>query len=296
MNTTIRAGSAFIAAAFTLWATMAMPSAAQDAAAPLDPNAIVATVAGNPITNRDLDFALADLQEQLGQVPPAQRRAAALMALIDIRLLAAEADANGIDEQPEFAQRLAFLRDRALHNAYFNEQVVEAVSDDDVRARYDAEIASRPAENEINARHILVETEEEARAVIEELDAGADFATLAQERSTGPSGPQGGDLGYFTRGRMVPEFEAAAFELTVGEYSKEPVQTSFGFHVIKVEDARPVQPPAFEQVAGQIQSRIFRERYAALLDTLRGNTDVAIDDPDLKAAYDAVNPGAPVSE
>ncbi|MEL6919444.1 MAG: peptidylprolyl isomerase [Pseudomonadota bacterium] len=277
-----------LAAALAVGASTAI---AQEAAEAPDPNAVIATVAGKPITNRDITFALSDLQEQLGQVPPAQRRVAALMALIDIRMLAEKADTDGIDETPEFQQRLTFLRDRALHNSLFNAEVVEAVTDEEVRARYDAEIASRPAENEINARHILVETEEQARTVIADLDGGADFAELAAEKSTGPSGPNGGDLGYFTRGRMVPEFEEAAFGLTVGEYTKDPVETQFGFHVIKVEDARPVQPPAFEQVAGQIQSGILREKYFELLQSLRATTTIDVTDPDLKTAYDAAIAG-----
>ena len=275
-----------IASVIALSLAFTAPIAAQDGAN-IDPDTQIAIVAGKAITNRDIEFALTDLQDQLGQVPPQQRRAAALLALIDIRLLAAEADEQGVDDGAIFQQRLDFLRDRALHNEFFNAQVVQSVSDDEVRARYDEEIASRPAENEVNARHILVATAEEARAVITALDSGADFATLAQDRSTGPSGPQGGDLGYFTRGRMVPEFEEAAFKLTVGEYTKEPVQTQFGFHVIKVEDARPVQPPPFEQVAGQVQSGILREKYAELLQSLRNETVISISDPDLKAAYDA---------
>ncbi|MEO0543577.1 MAG: peptidylprolyl isomerase [Pseudomonadota bacterium] len=276
-----------IVSALAIAATATSQSFAQDGTAPLDPDAQVATVAGKPITNRDLEFALNDLQDQLGQVPAPQRRAAALLALIDIRLLAARADAQGVADDLEFQRRLDFLKDRALHNELFNQEVVQSVTEAEVRARYDAEISSRPAENEVNARHILVATEAEAREIIAELEAGADFVTLAQERSTGPSGPQGGDLGYFTRGRMVPEFEAAAFSLTVGEFTRDPVQTQFGFHVIKVEDARPVQPPPFEQVAGQIQSGIFREKYGALLQDLRGQTDIAIADPELKTAYEA---------
>jgi peptidyl-prolyl cis-trans isomerase C len=117
--------------------------------------------------------------------------------------------------------------------------VVDPVSDADIKARYEQEIAAVPPEEEISARHILLETEEAAKAVIAELDAGKDFAELAKEKSTGPSAAQGGDLGFFTKGRMVPEFEAAAFDaLTPGEYGKEPVKTQFGWHVIKVEERR----------------------------------------------------------
>ncbi|MEL6435504.1 MAG: peptidylprolyl isomerase [Pseudomonadota bacterium] len=261
--------------------------AAEAPPAPLDPDAVIGQVAGQDITNRDIDFALADLQEQLGQVPQGQRRVAALMALVDIRLLAAKAEAEGVGEDAVFQRRMQFQRNRALHNNLFTTEVVGSVTDEEVRARYDSEISARPPENEVRARHILVETEDAAKDVITELDGGADFATLAAERSTGPSGPNGGDLGYFTRGRMVPEFEAAAFELNAGDYSKEPVQTQFGWHVILVEDSRPVQPPAFEQVAPQIRSGLLRERYFELLQSLRGETDVEIIDPALAEAYDA---------
>lgn len=270
-----------------LGASFSSQGLAQDGSTSFDPDEQVAVVAGKAITNRDLEFALNDLQDQLGQVPPQQRRAAALLALIDIRLLAITADQQGLDEDGVFQQRLEFLRDRALHNEYFNRQVVQGVTQEEVRARYDAEIANRPAENEVNARHILVATEQEAREIIAELEGGADFVSLAQERSTGPSGPQGGDLGYFTRGRMVPAFEDAAFALTVGEFTREPVQTQFGFHIIKVEDSRPVQPPPFEQVSSQIQSGIFREKYAQLLQDIRVETSIEISDPDLKMAYEA---------
>lgn len=260
---------------------------AQDAAPRPDPDAVIGTVNGKPVTNRDIGFALGDLQDQLGQVPPDQQRFAALMALIDIRLLASNAENEGVAETEAFQQRLAFLRDRALHNSYFRQQVVEAITDEDVRARYDMEISATPAENEVRARHILVETEDEARAIIDELDGGAEFEALAQERSTGPSGPRGGDLGYFQRGQMVGPFEEAAFALDPGAHSADPVQTQFGWHVIKVEDRRPVQPPAFEAIAPQIRSLLLQERYFAMLSELRDAGTVEITDPGLKAAYDA---------
>jgi peptidyl-prolyl cis-trans isomerase C len=131
------------------------------------------------------------------------------------------------------------------------------MSASDIKARYDKEVAATPPEEEISARHILVETEEEAKALITELDAGKDFAELAKEKSTGPSAGQGGDLGFFTKGRMVPEFEAAAFEITPGEYGKEPVKTQFGWHVIKVEERRETAPPAFEEVADQVRQLVY---------------------------------------
>ncbi len=290
--------TAVLAAAGLMAAFVTSPVIAQEApAAPAPaeapaPDAVLGTVNGKPITNRDIDFALADLADQLGQVPPDQQRFAALMALIDIRLLAAKGEADGIAEKEPFVQRLAFLRDRALHNEIFRTTVAEAITDEEIRARYDTEVAATPPENEISARHILLETEEAAKAVIEELKGGADFAALATAQSKDPSGASnGGDLGYFTRGRMVPEFETAAFALKPGETTEAPVQSQFGWHVIRVEDVRPVQPPAFEQVAGQVRSLIMRERYFEILQGLRTSGNVDITDPAMKPAYDAAIAG-----
>lgn len=251
-----------------------------------DQDEVLATLNGEPITRRDLDMTLNDLQDQLGQVPAEGRDAAALTALVDIRALAKRAQEEGLDETEDFKSRLEFLRQRALHNAYFKAEVLDKITDEDVRARYDKEVAATPPENEVRARHILVETEDEAKAIIAELDKGADFETLAKEKSTGPSGPSGGDLGYFTRGRMVPEFEEAAFALDVGAYTEEPVKTQFGWHVIKVDDKRAVQPPAFADVENQIRSVMLRERYFELLNSLRDEAKVEVSDPALKAAYD----------
>lgn len=247
---------------------------------------VIGTLNGEPITRQDLEMTFNDLQEQLGQVPAEGRDVAALTALVDIRSLAARAEEAGLDETEEFASRIAFLRQRALHNLYFRDEVLDKITDEAVRARYDTEVAATPPENEIRARHILLETEEAANEVIAELEGGADFETVAREKSTGPSGPSGGDLGYFTRGRMVPEFEEAAFALDVGAYTQEPVQTQFGWHVILVEDKRSVQPPAFAEVEDQIRSVLMRERYFELLNEMRSEADLQIEDPALKEAYD----------
>ena len=215
-----------------------------------------------------------------------------MMALIDIKLLAKKAEEENFDEDEALKKRIAFLRERALHNAIFEQDVVNAVTEDEVRVRYDKELAATPAENELKASHILVETEEEAIAIIAQLEGGAEFAELAKDKSTGPSGPAGGDLGYFTKGRMVPEFETAVFALDVGSYTKEPVKTQFGYHIIRSDDLRPVQPPPFEQVKEQIRSVVLREKYFNLLQSLREGADVQIEDPAFKEAYDAAISGA----
>lgn len=247
---------------------------------------VVATVNGAPVTETDLSLAISDLNDQFGQLPEEQRRAAALSAIIEIRLMAAEAEKAGLADGDEFARRMALLRERALHSAFIDKEIAGAVTDDAVRARYDKQIAELVPAEEMRARHILVESKEEAEAIIAELDAGGDFEAIAKEKSKDGAAANGGDLGYFTAGRMVPEFETAAFAMEVGAHSKEPVQTQFGFHVIKVEDKRNQQPPAFEQVAEQFRSLLLREAYFAKITELRSAAEVEIADPALKEALE----------
>lgn len=250
---------------------------------------VIAIVEGMDIRNSDLALAEGDLDPQFARLPVEQRRAAALSAVIDIRTLARKAESEKFDETDTFKRELAFLRDRTLHNALFRKLVVDSISDEDVRARYDKEVAATEPEQEISARHILVKSEDEAKALITELDGGKDFAELAKEKSTGPSAGQGGDLGYFTKGRMVPEFEAAAFSLQPGDYTRTPVQTQFGWHVIKVEDSRKVSPPPFEEVADQVRALLLRERYRDLVTATRAETKIEILDPALKETFESIN-------
>ncbi|MCW5720876.1 MAG: peptidylprolyl isomerase, partial [Devosia sp.] len=166
---------------------------------------------------------------------------------------------------------------------------VDAVTPEEVKARYDKEVAAITPEDEIRARHILVKTEEEAKAIIKDLHAGKDFIEIAKEKSTDPNKSEGGDLGYFGKGRMVPEFETAAFALEKGAYSKEPVKTQFGFHVIKIEDKRKQQPPALEQVEAQVRQLVMRDKYLELLEKAKAAAPIDIQDAALKTAYEAVN-------
>jgi peptidyl-prolyl cis-trans isomerase C len=247
-------------------------------------SAVVATVNGSPITENDLEMAQGDLGQQFGQLPEDQKRVAALSAAIEIRLLADKADEEGLGDSDAFKERMEFLRRRALHSAYVENKIAADVTEDAVRARYDKEIAATPPANEIRARHILVATKEEADAIIAELAAGGDFEAIAKEKSSDGAAAQGGDLGYFGPGQMVPPFEEAAFALDVGQVTKEPVQTQFGWHVIKVEDKRAQQPPTYEQVKEQIRTLLFRETYFAAVKTLREAAAVEVQDPALKAA------------
>ena len=272
------------AAALLLFTTVAFPVLAEETADP-----VVATVGGVEILKSEIDLAVTGLDPQLANLPDAQKRVAALSSVIDIKLLAADASKEGLQDDATFKQRIAYLTDRELHNAYFKKHVVDAVTPDEVKARYEAEIAKIEPQDEVRARHILVKTEDEAKAVIADLDGGKDFVELAKEKSTDPNKSEGGDLGFFGKGRMVPEFEAVAFTLEPGTYTKEPVKTQFGFHVIKVEEKRKQQPPALEQVEGQVRQIVMRDKYVELLEKAKADAGVEIADPELKKAYDAVN-------
>ncbi|MBO9628843.1 MAG: peptidylprolyl isomerase [Shinella sp.] len=277
--------SKLVAVAVIAIAAATAGARAEDAAA--DP--VVAKVGATEIHESELKLAIAGLDPQLANLPDEQKRVAALSSIIDVKLLAADADKEGLKDSADFKQRLAFLTDRELHNAYFKKHVVDAVTPEEVKARYEKEIAAITPEDEIRARHILVKTEEEAKAIIKDLDAGKDFIEIAKEKSTDPNKSEGGDLGYFGKGRMVPEFEAAAFALEKGAYSKEPVKTQFGFHVIKIEDKRKQQPPALDQVEPQVRQLVMRDKYLELLAKAKAAAPVDIQDATLKTAYDAVN-------
>ncbi len=270
-----------VGAGLTLAAVGFMPAYAADAD-------VVAAVNGMEITEGDLAVAGEEYGAQFGNLPEPQRRAALLSALIEIRLLASQAEEKGLADSEAFAKRLEFLRQKALHAAFIEKVVDGAVTEEQVRASYDKQIAEAPAVNEVRARHILVKTKEEAEAIIKQLEEGGNFEEIAKEKSTDGAAANGGDLGYFTSGQMVPEFEKAAFALNPGEHSKEPVETQFGFHVIKVEDKRAKQPPAFDAVKDRVRSLLVREKYVEEVSALRDAAEVDVKDPALKEFIDGI--------
>jgi len=270
-----------------LAAASALPGWAQDAAAPVDPASVVATVDGQAITEGDLAFAAEDMAQDLAQMPPEERRAFLVRILIDMKVMSGAAREAGMDQTAIFAQRLKYLEERALRRAYFAEAIAGAITEDVVRAEYDAFVAAFPPQDEIRASHILVETEEEANALKAELDGGADFADLAREHSIDPGAANGGDLGFFGRGMMVQPFEQAAFALAEPGDVSAPVQSQFGWHIIKLADRRQTEPPSFQQVAAQIQNRLLMDTFTAKVDELMSGVTVEIADPALKAKFDA---------
>jgi peptidyl-prolyl cis-trans isomerase C len=247
---------------------------------------VVATIGGAPVTEAEVKLAEEGLGGQYANLAPEQRRLAAIAALLDIKAVAMKAKMAKVDEGAEFKARVAFLTERTLHDAYFRTEVSDKVTDADVKARYEKEIAATPPENEVHARHILVKTEDEAKEVIKMLDGGAKFEDVAKEKSTDGAAAQGGDLGYFGRGQMVPEFEKAAMDLKPGEYSKTAVKTQFGFHVIKLEDVRAKQPPAFDKVKDQVRDILMREKYVTTVRGYRDELKIEYVDPAVKKAME----------
>jgi len=268
-------------------ATMA-PVLAQEVAAPeVSPDTVVATVGGEAITEADLGFAAEDLTQELGQMPPEQRKPFLLRVLIDMKVMAKAGQDAGMADTPLFQQRLAYREDRALRRAYCAEAIANAVTEETVRAEYDKFVADFTPADEIRASHILVPTEEEANAVKSQLDGGTDFATLAKEKSIDPGAANGGDLGFFGKGMMVAPFEAAAFALTEAGEVSAPVQSQFGWHVIRLEETRQSTPPAFEQVAGQLQQQVLMTTFDETVARLMEGVEIDIPDAELKAAVDA---------
>ncbi len=239
-------------------------------------NDAVATVDGKTITQADINMLQELMGDALKRIPEANRHQTMINLLVETQVLADAAEKAGLEGTPEFKHRLAWLRMQALRNEYVRLDVDSKITDAEVKARYDEMVKQVKPETQIHARHILVKTEAEARAIIVELDKGADFATLAKEKSTGPTGPRGGDLGFFGRNRMVPEFDKAAFALKVGEYTREPVKTQFGWHVIMVEDQRKVDPPTFDQVKAGLRQRMQQLKLRQVVNDLKAQAKIEI--------------------
>ncbi|MEX0591104.1 MAG: peptidylprolyl isomerase [Xanthobacteraceae bacterium] len=236
-------------------------------------DAVVARVDGTEIRQSDLALAEGDIGSNLPPAAPQARREALLSYLIDIAMLANAAEAKKIDQAPGFDRRLAFARQKVLMEALLGQESKEAANETAMKNLYDESVKKTKPEEEVRARHILVESEEIAKEVLGKLKAGGDFAELAKAESKDSGASDGGDLGYFTMEQMVPDFAEAAFKLQKGALS-DPVKTQFGWHVIKVEDKRAKPIPAFDDVKDQIQSYLVRRAQAELVGKLRESAKV----------------------
>ena len=256
---------------------------------PIDPKAVVATIGGEQIVEADLGFEAQQLGDQLQQIPQDQIRAVLLSQVIVGKLIAQEAKSQKLDQSDDYKLFLPYLADEVLAQSLQN-KVNSSVTQDEIKAEYDKEIAAMPAQDEIHAEHILLDKNDLAKAqdLKKQLDAGADFATLAKANSIEPGAAQsGGDLGYFTADKMVPEFAKAAFALKVGEVS-DPVQTQFGWHIIKVLDRRPAAKPTIDQLGPDIAKSLAQTKFQALLQGLLKAATVDIPDATLKTQVQAM--------
>jgi peptidyl-prolyl cis-trans isomerase C len=260
------------------------PAAPAAAAAPAPaPDTVVATVGEETITEADIAFAAEDLQQELSQMPPDERRAFLVTVLIDMKVMAKAAREQQMDQTETFRRRLQYLEERALRRAYFADKIAAGVTPETVQAAYDAFVAGFQPQEEVHARHILVATRQDAEAIKAELAAGKPFELLAMEKSTDPSGAQnGGDLGFFSRGMMVKPFEDAAFALTEPGQLSEPIESQFGWHIIKLEEKRQSQPPSLEEVGPQLQQQVMFKAFEDSVGTLKQG--LAIDIPDAALA------------
>jgi peptidyl-prolyl cis-trans isomerase C len=239
-----------------------------------DANPVLAKVNGVEIRQSDLNMAEEELGSgQLAQMDPATKRENLLSYVIDLKIVAKAAEDKKLGETEAFKKSLAFARERLLMDKLLTDEAKTAATEAAMRKVYEEAAAQMGGDEEVRARHILVETEDEAKQVVEELKKGGDFAEIAKKKSKDPGASDGGDLGYFTKEQMVPEFSKVAFELETGKIS-DPVKSQFGWHVIKVEDKRKRKPPEFEQVKPQIETYVTRKAQADLVSKLRETAKV----------------------
>lgn len=256
--------------ALLLASALGGPVALAQSPAPLDTgDPVVATVDGTPIRRSDVIAVQRNLPAQFQQVPIELLFPAVIERLIDAKLLANAGKKERLQDDPDVKRQLAEFEERLIQNAYLGRRLESVVDEKSVRASYEEYIKNNPAKEEISARHILVQSEAQAKDVIAELKRGADFAAIASARSIDPSGKQnGGDLGFFSREDMVPEFSEAAFKMKDGETSAVPVKSQFGWHVIKVE-ARRTASPSFEEMREQITNDMQQQAANAIVGKLR---------------------------
>lgn len=258
------------------------PVLAQDKAAE---NPVVARVGKEEIRRNDLlamKEAMAQQMPQMAMLPLEAVYRPLLERAVDTKLLAQAAAKDDVAKSDEVKKRLEEARERIMQQVYLEQLVEKQVTDDKIKAAYDQFLKENPPEAEVHARHILLKTEDEAKEVIAQLEKGGDFVELAKEKSTGPSGPKGGDLGYFKKSDMVPEFAAAAFAMEPGQVSESPVQTQFGWHVIKVEDRRQSEAPALDEVREQLRQQVAGQVIEQKMADLRAKSEVTLFGPDGK--------------
>jgi peptidyl-prolyl cis-trans isomerase C len=249
---------------------------------------VLARVNGAEITDEDVKIALDDIGQSLPQqIEGPARQAYILDYLIDAKLVAQKAEADKMGEGPEFAKKVAYYRDKVLMEDLLGKVAKDAASDTAIQKTYDDVAKQQKPEEEVRARHILVESEADAQAALKRVKSGEDFAKVANEMSKDP-GSKGGELGWFTKERMVPEFAEAAFKMQPGQIS-DPVKSQFGWHIIQLEERRQKQFPPLDQVRDQVTRYVVQKSQSELILKLREAAKVERTEPEKPAE---ATPGA----
>ena len=260
----------------------ATPPAAQGAsatpAAAADP--VVARVDGTDIRLSDVQEALQGLPAEYRNMPPKMLFPAVLDQLVDRKAVALMARKEGLDKEPAVQRAMERAQEEALQSALFHRDIGPQITDQAVHARYDRDVAGKTGEVEVRARHILVANEADAVAIIAELKKGGDFAAIAKARSSDPAAAQGGDLGWFKKADMLPEFSDVAFALKPGQIADKPVQTRYGWHVIQVEERRTAPPATYEEARDGLRNQMIQEGVQKLLASARASVKVEKFNPD----------------
>jgi peptidyl-prolyl cis-trans isomerase C len=285
--------------AVPVWAQAKPEKAAKHPAASAD-DPVVARVNGTEMHRSEALELMRSLPPQLQKQPQDKLYPMVLGQMVDTLLVSQAGRKSKVQDDPAVKKRLALLQDQVIAEAYVQRILAKSVTEDKLHARYDKYVKETPEREEVKARHILVPTEEDAKSVIAELKKGTDFAKLASEKTTDPAGKaSGGDLGYFTKDEMVPEFADAAFKLKPGEFTETPVKSQFGWHVIKVEDRRMAKPPTFEQMKQRLASDVSREIVTEKIKELRTAAKIDVYNLDGSkpgaAPAPAPAPGAPAA-
>ncbi len=243
---------------------------------------VVAKVNGAEIRQSDLTAAEEDLGQNAAQIPPDAKREYLTTYVADMMLVAKAAEDKKVGDSADFKRRLALARTKLLMESFLQSEAKAAATDEALHKVYDEAIKQVAKQEEVSARHILVETEDEAKQIAADLKKGGDFAAIAKEKSKDPGSKEnGGDLGFFTKDQMVPEFAEAAYKLEKGQIS-DPVKTQFGWHIIRVDDKRTKPAPTFEQVKDQVETFVVRKAQAEMINKLRTEAKIERFDKDGK--------------
>ena len=243
---------------------------------------VLARVNGQPVYGWELKLAEAEFGRGLGRMDKQRRRGILLRYIIDTRLMSLAGTKAGLETSADYKRRRLYGKHKSLRDSYFAKNIRDSVTQKQQKAIYDAEIKKIKPAQEVKARHILMKKEEDALDIVERLNRGDDFSTLAREKSEDRSAGNGGDLGYFQRGEMTKSFEEAAFALPVGEISP-PVKSEFGWHIIKVEDKRMTPIPSFEELKDRIKSDLVQQKSLDIADKLRAGAKIEVLDKGLAA-------------